>query len=65
MFRWIKSYLHNRRARVVIDNTKNKKILLRHGVPQGGVTSPTVFLNIHQRPYQEISIPLEVYNVCR
>ena len=33
-----------RRARVVIDNTKSKKILLRHGVPQGGVISPTLFL---------------------
>ena len=44
MFWWIKSYLHNRRARVVIDNTKSKKILLRHGVPQGGVISPTLFL---------------------
>ena len=43
MFRWIKSYLHNRRARVVIDNTKSKRILLRHGVPQG-VISPTLFL---------------------
>ena len=44
MFGWIKSNLHNRRARVVIDNTKSKKILLRHGVPQGGVISPTLFL---------------------
>ena len=44
MFRWIKSYLHNRRARIVIDNTKTKKIFLRHGVPQGGVISPTLFL---------------------
>ena len=30
MFRWIKSYLHNRRARVVVCNTKRKKILLRY-----------------------------------
>ena len=44
MFCWIKSYLHNRRARVVIDNTKNNMILLRHGVPQGGVISTTLFL---------------------
>ena len=44
MFRWIKSYLHNRRARVVVDNTKSKKILLRHGVPQGGVISTTLFV---------------------
>ena len=44
MFRWIKSYLYNCRARAVIDNTKSKKIVLRHGVPQGGVISPTLFL---------------------
>ena len=44
MFCWIKSYLHNWRARVVIDNTKSKKILLRHGVSQGRVISPTLFL---------------------
>ena len=44
MYKWIKSYLHNRRARVTIDSAKSKKILLRHGVPQGGVLSPTLFL---------------------
>ena len=44
LFWWIKSYLHNRRARVVVDNTKSKKIILRHGVPQGGAMSPTLFL---------------------
>ena len=44
MFWWSKSYLHNRRARLVINNTKSKKILLRHGVPQGGVIPPTIFL---------------------
>ena len=44
MLRWIKSYLHNRRARVTVDGRKGKKVLLRHGVPQGGVLSPTLFL---------------------
>ena len=44
MFCWIKSYLHNRRARVVIDNIKRMKMLIRHGVPQGEVISPTFFL---------------------
>ena len=44
MFKWFKSYTHNRRARVVIDDNKSKKILLRHGVPQGGVLSPTLFI---------------------
>ena len=44
MYRWIKSYLHNQRARVTVDNAKSKKILLRYGVPQGGVIPPTLFL---------------------
>ena len=44
MFKWIKSYKHNRRARIVIDNNRSKKILLRHGVPQGGVLSPTLYI---------------------
>ena len=44
MYKWIKSYLHNRRARVIIDSAKSKKNLLGHGVPQGGVLSPTLFL---------------------
>ena len=43
MFRWIKSYLHNRRARVVIDNTKSKKEFLRHGVLQREILSPSLF----------------------
>ena len=44
MLRWIRSYLHNRRARVSVNGTKGKQVLMRHGVPQGGVLSPTLFL---------------------
>ena len=44
MFNWIKSYLYDRRARVSVDRIHSKKILLRLGVPQGGVLSPTLFL---------------------
>ena len=44
MFNWIKSYLYNRKARVSVDRIHSKKILLRHGVPRGGVLSPTLFL---------------------
>ena len=44
MFKWIKSYTHNRRPRVLIYNNISKKILLRHSVPQGGVLSPTLFI---------------------
>ena len=48
MFKWIKSYTHNRRDRVVIDNNRSKKILLRHGVPQGGFLSPTRPTHFHR-----------------
>lgn len=44
MLRWIRSYLHNRRARISVNGQVGKKILLWHGVPQGGVLSPTLFL---------------------
>ena len=39
-----KSYLYNIRARVSVDRIHSKKILLRYGVPQGEVLSPTLFL---------------------
>ena len=44
MLRWIKSYLYNRRSRVTVNGQTGQKVLLRHGVPQGGVLSPTLFL---------------------
>ena len=44
MLHWICSYLHNRRARVSVNGHMDKEFLLRHGVPQGGVLSPTLFL---------------------
>ena len=44
MFRWVKSYLHNRRARVRVNQQTSREVLMRHGVPQGGVLSPTLFL---------------------
>ena len=44
MYRWTKSYMHNRRARVLVDGQQGKKFLLHQGVPQGGVLSPTLFI---------------------
>ena len=44
MYNWIKAYLHNSKDRVSVNNILNKKILLRHGVPQGGILSPSLFL---------------------
>ena len=44
MLKWIQSYLFNRQARVSLDQLSSSKILLRQGVPQGSVLSPTLFL---------------------
>jgi ribonuclease HI len=44
MLSWIRSFLHNRRARVTVNGQLSRKVLIRHGVPQGGVISPTLFL---------------------
>ena len=44
MYTWISQYLHNRQARVKLQGQKSKKKVLRQGVPQGGVLSPTLFL---------------------
>ena len=44
MLSWLKYFLHNRKARVVIDNHYSRKVITRHGVPQGEVVSPTLFL---------------------
>ena len=44
MLRWTKSYLHSRKARVLVNGHFGRKVLLRQGVPQGGVLSPTLFI---------------------
>lgn len=44
MYQWTKSYLYNRRARVMVDGRCSRKVLLRQGVPQGGVLSTTLFI---------------------
>ena len=44
MYRWTKSYLHNRRARVLVDGHCSLSVLLHQGVPQGGALSPTLFI---------------------
>ena len=44
IYTWSNQYLHNRQARVQLQREKSKKKLIRQGVPQGGVLSPTFFL---------------------
>ena len=43
MYPWISQHLTNRKARVHVNGTYNRKKTLK-GVPQGGVLSPTLFL---------------------
>ena len=43
MYKWTNSYLYYRRARVV-DGKQGQKILLKQGLPQGGVLPPTLFI---------------------
>jgi hypothetical protein len=44
MYVWISQYLQNRKARVKVQGQHSRKKMLRQGVPQGGVLSPTLFL---------------------
>ena len=44
MYQWISQFLTNRKARVHVNGAYSRKKVLKEGVPQGGVLSPTLFL---------------------
>ena len=44
MLKWIWQYLYNRKARVQNQKHQSRKKILKEGVPQGGVLSPTLFI---------------------
>ncbi len=44
LFKWIESYLSNRKQRVVINGTKSNILQLPAGVPQGSVLGLPLFL---------------------
>ena len=44
MYRWVPWFLHNRKGRGSVDGKVSRTFQLRHGVSQGGVISPTLFL---------------------
>ena len=44
MFKWIKSFLCHRTARVKLDQNLSNVVKIKEGVPQGGVISPTLFV---------------------
>ena len=47
MYNWIKLYLYNRRARVRVDGQCGRKVLLKQGVPQGGVLPPILLFILY------------------
>ena len=44
MYEWICQYLNNRKAHVRNRSHRSRKKTLKHGVPQGGVLSPSLFI---------------------
>ena len=44
MMRWKKSFLADRRAKVLWDETASTEVMMREGLPQGGVLSPLLWL---------------------
>ena len=44
MLRWIEQYLKKRKGRVSLQGIHSREAPFRHGVPQGGVLSPTLFI---------------------
>ncbi|GFS13013.1 RNA-directed DNA polymerase from [Elysia marginata] len=43
MFKWTEQYLQNRKARVRTQHFKSRTQNMKHGVPQDGILSPTLF----------------------
>ena len=41
---WFQSYLTNRKQRTSVNNTLSNETVMSHGVPQGSVLGPLVFL---------------------
>ena len=50
MFKWIAQYLLNRTARTQVGHHYSKKKVLKEGVPQGGVLSPTLKISPRSCP---------------
>ena len=62
MYSWIHSYLYNLRRRVDINGHVGKEFFLRHGVPQEGTLSPTLF-NIFMTSFKTCQRELNLHSM--
>ena len=62
MYTWIRSYLHNQRARVDVNDYIGKEFSLRHGVPQKGTLSPALF-NIFKTSFKTCQRELNLHSM--
>jgi ribonuclease HI len=44
MVNWVRAWLANRRATVMVEQQESRSVLMREGLPQGSVLSPLLFL---------------------
>ena len=64
MFRWIGQYLNNRKARTRTGQHYSKEKVLKQGVPQGGVLSPTLFPCFHKGHHPQTAKKCQGSNLC-
>jgi len=60
IIKYLANYIKDRKAYTIYHNTTSKQLLLKTGVPQGGVLSPTLF-NIYMSDIPKPSHNIQLY----